>query len=118
MRDFVYVDDVVAAYEAALSADVAPGSVYNIGSGTQTSLRDVVDVARSRFGIAGEPAWDTMAARTWDTTTWIAKTARARAELGWEAATPFEDGFARTAAWVSQRPERRSFYQTARTPPE
>jgi dolichol-phosphate mannosyltransferase len=117
-RDFVYVDDVLAAYEAALSADVAPGSVYNVGSGTQTSLRTVVDVARSYFGIAGEPAWDTLAARTWDTTTWIAKTARARAELGWEATTTFEDGFARTAAWVSERPERRSFYQTASTPPE
>ena len=117
-RDFVFVDDVVTAYEAALSSDVAPGAVYNVGSGVQTSLRTVADVARSYFGITGEPAWGTMEARTWDTTTWIAKTARARAELGWEATTPFEDGFARTAVWVAERPERRSFYQTTRTPPE
>ncbi len=117
-RDFVYVDDVVAAYEAALNADVAAGGIYNIGTGTQTALRTVLDVSRTYFGIAAEPLWDTMPARTWDTRTWVAKTARARAELGWAASTPFAEGFRRTAAWLSEIEERRSFYETARTPPE
>jgi dolichol-phosphate mannosyltransferase len=117
-RDFVYVDDVVAAYEAALSADVPPGRTYNIGTGTQTTLRTVVGVGRSYFGITAEPRWGAMAPRTWDTTAWVANIARARAELGWAPFTPFEEGFRRTAAWLSESKERRSFYETARAPLE
>ena len=117
-RDFVYVDDVVAAYEAALAADVPPGAIYNVGTGTMTSLRDVIAVSRAQFGIAAEPAWGTMEQRAWDTPTWVANTARTRAELGWNASTTFEDGFRRTTAWLSESPERRSFYETTRTPPE
>jgi nucleoside-diphosphate-sugar epimerase len=117
-RDFVYVDDVVEAFAAALTADVPPGAIYNVGTGVQTSLRTVADVSRAYFGIAAEPRWGTMAGRTWDTSTWVANTERARAELGWRASTPFEEGFGRTAAWLSEFPQRRSFYQTARTPLE
>ncbi|HTD33608.1 MAG TPA: NAD-dependent epimerase/dehydratase family protein [Candidatus Elarobacter sp.] len=116
-RDFVYVDDVAAAYEAALGAEIPAGAVYNVGSGVQTTLREVAAVSRARFGIPAEPAWGTMAPRTWDTTTWVANTARTRAELRWQAATCFEDGFRRTAAWLSESAERRSFYETHRTPP-
>lgn len=117
-RDFVYVDDVASAYEAALAADVPAGGVYNVGTGTQTTLRAVAEVSRAHFDIAAEPVWGTMAPRTWDTTTWVANTARTRAELGWTASTTFEDGFRRSAAWLSESPERRSFYETARTPPK
>ena len=117
-RDFVYVDDVLAAYEAALQADVPAGRVYNVGTGTQTTLQVLVGVARSYFGITAEPEWGTMAARTWDTTAWVANIARARAELGWAPSTPFEEGFRRTAAWLSESWERRSFYETARAPLE
>jgi nucleoside-diphosphate-sugar epimerase len=117
-RDFVYVDDVLSAYEAALHAEIPAGRVYNVGTGTQTTLRDVIDLSRSFFGIRGEPHWGTMPPRTWDTTSWVANIARVRAELGWEASTPFEEGFRRTAAWLSGSQERRSFYETTRAPLE
>lgn len=117
-RDFVYVDDVVGAYAAALTDGVPAGAVYNVGTGVQTTLRDVAEVARRRFGIAAEPRWGTMPRRKWDTTTWVANVARAGAELGWRATTPFEEGFGRTADWIGSDPERRSFYETARTLPD
>jgi nucleoside-diphosphate-sugar epimerase len=117
-RDFVYVDDVVDAYEAAASADVPAGAIYNIGSGKQTTLRSAVAAARTVFGIAEEPRWGTMADRKWDTTTWVANPKRAEAELGWSASTPFEDGFRRTSEWLSGSAARRSFYHATRTPPE
>ncbi|HTW83812.1 MAG TPA: NAD-dependent epimerase/dehydratase family protein [Candidatus Sulfotelmatobacter sp.] len=116
-RDFVYVDDVVAAYDAVLHADVPPGAVYNVGTGTQTTLRDVVAASRAYFGIGAEPGWGTMAQRKWDTRTWIANTGRIASEVGWRASTPFEAGFGRTAAWMSE-PARRAFYESHRRPPE
>jgi UDP-glucose 4-epimerase len=41
-RDYVYVDDVVSALVAASTAPNLNGSVINVGSGRETSVRDLV----------------------------------------------------------------------------
>src|SRR5512136_2833382 len=41
-RDYVYVDDVVSAMVAASTAPNVNGLVINVGSGTETSVRDLV----------------------------------------------------------------------------
>lgn len=41
-RDYVYVDDVVSAMVAAATASDVNGLVINVGSGTETSIRDLV----------------------------------------------------------------------------
>jgi len=65
-RDFIYVDDVLDAYLLAVNRkDQAVDAVYNIGSGTQTSLKHVVDVARRVLNIKTEPVWGTMKQRRW-----------------------------------------------------
>lgn len=104
-RDWVYVDDVCDAYvRAATTTDAPPGSVYNIGSGVQTPLRDVVEVARAALGIMREPHWGGMDDRSWDTSVWVAEVRAVRAQLGWQARTAFADGFGRTVAWFRNRP--------------
>ncbi|MCP4139794.1 MAG: NAD-dependent epimerase/dehydratase family protein [Chloroflexi bacterium] len=42
-RDYVYVDDVVKALIAATTAPNLDGAVINIGSGTESSVRDLVN---------------------------------------------------------------------------
>lgn len=44
-RDFIYVDDVVAAMVAASTAPGINGLVINVGSGTECSIRDLVRLA-------------------------------------------------------------------------
>jgi UDP-glucose 4-epimerase len=41
-RDYVYVDDVIRALTAATTAPGLDGLVINVGSGTETSVRDLV----------------------------------------------------------------------------
>lgn len=41
-RDYVYVDDVVSAMVAASTAPNVDGQVINVGSGVETSIRDLV----------------------------------------------------------------------------
>ena len=43
-RDFTFVGDIVSATIAASTADVPPGSVYNLGGGSQTSVREALDL--------------------------------------------------------------------------
>ena len=100
-RDFVHVSDVCEAISAALGhiASVAPGSVYNIGSGVKTTLRELVATARATFAISAEPAWGTMADRTWDHAGWYADPRKAESELGWRAKISLETGLRQTMDW-------------------
>lgn len=110
-RDFVYVDDVCQAFIAAAErAAEHRGQIYNVGSGIQTSLSEIVDTARSVFGIDAKPSWGTMASRKWDTDVWVANPDRARAELGWQAKTGLANGLQLFGDWLMSAGEHRSRY--------
>ncbi|MBC6940724.1 MAG: NAD-dependent epimerase/dehydratase family protein [Anaerolineae bacterium] len=49
-RDYVYVDDAVSAMVAASTAPNVNGLVINIGSGTETSIRDLIKSALEATG--------------------------------------------------------------------
>ena len=99
VRDFVYVEDVVAANLAALR--VTPPAdemaVFNIGTGRATSVnalwRVVEAVARPSAGAYHEPA------RSGDVRRSVLDPSRAARELGWRPAVDVEEGLARTWAW-------------------
>ena len=100
-RDFVFVDDACSAFLlAADAAEVAPGAVYNVASGRQTTIRDVVETVRATFGVEAEPDWGSMPERAWDTTSWVGDPAKIERELGWRAETDLAEGLRRTAAWI------------------
>lgn len=40
-RDFVYIDDLVNAISIVLNTTLTDGSIYNVGTGTQTNLKAV-----------------------------------------------------------------------------
>ena len=102
-RDFVFTADVVDGFiRAAEHAATATDRVYNLGSGRQTTLREIVETTRRLFAVREEPVWNTMARRTWDTKVWVADPARIRTELGWEASTSLEQGLVSTAEWLEK----------------
>jgi dolichol-phosphate mannosyltransferase len=115
-RDYVHVDDAV---EACLLAARRPGqeagAVYNLGSGVQTRLADVVEVARRVLGIAATPQWGSMPARSWDTAVWVADPRRIRDVLGWRPALDVAAGFARFVDWFRARADLQDFYRRRRT---
>lgn len=111
-RDFVAVDDAVEAFLAAATVDTTRfGAIYNVGTGVQTSLSEVVDVARRVLDVKQEPDWGSMAPRTWDTDTWVADSARIRSELGWSPGVGLEEGFTRTVEWLRDHPVLWDIYQ-------
>jgi nucleoside-diphosphate-sugar epimerase len=111
-RDYVYVEDACDAFvRAAAQPGQAPGAVYNIGSGVQTSLREVVEAARRLFEVTAEPRWGSMPPRSWDTSCWVADPRLARERLQWQATHTVEQGMALTARWFNEHPELRRVYQ-------
>lgn len=112
-RDYVYVDDVCDAFVRAAGADLAPGTVLNVGSGAQTSLEELVALARAELGVAEEPRWATMPPRAWDTSVWIADATLIESKLGWHARMSPRDGFRSLVQWFRDDPVRVGRYARA-----
>ena len=111
-RDFVHVDDVVdALLLAATRPGGDPGAVYNVGSGTQTSLRALGALAGRLFGIDTEPVWGSMPDRSWDTSVWVADPRKIARELGWRPACTLDEGLDRTAQWLRGDADLRRLYE-------
>lgn len=116
-RDYVFVNDVCAAYVATAQHESSdPGAVYNVASGHQTTLREIVAIVRALLHVQAEPVWGSMSDRAWDTSTWIGNPERIRWELGWEASTTLTEGLQLTADWLRADPEMLAFYRTSTAP--
>lgn len=111
-HDYIHVDDACEAYVLAAAARSAePGGVYNIGTGIQTTMRDVVETARRLLNIEAEPAWGTLPNRQWDTSIWMADNRKAVARLGWSPRHTFTDGFSSLVNWFHDNPGMQAFYR-------
>jgi UDP-glucose 4-epimerase len=95
-RDYVFVADVVAATLAALER---PAGVFNVGTGTATSVLDLLDTCRRVSGVEADPVFDPP--RTGELQRSVLDPSLAERELGFRAQTPLEDGIATT--WESIR---------------
>ncbi len=105
-RDFVYVDDVSRAFVLAavnLTEDLF-GDSFNIGSGEQTTIKQVADFARRHFDIAEEPKF-TMTQRSWDISNWFSNPEHSEQKLKWKATTSFEQGISTYVEWVRALPD-------------
>ena len=101
-RDFVYVDDVCAAFimaAAKLTPDIY-GESFNIGTGQKTTIADLAQTARQVFAIKAEPEFGAMTGRAWDLSDWYAAPGKAERLLGWTARTELAEGLERTAGWL------------------
>jgi nucleoside-diphosphate-sugar epimerase len=99
-RDFTYVDDAVAATIGAMEGGPA-GIVYNVGGGSETTLRDAIALcerlAERRLEVLYEATARGDVRRT------AADTSRIRSELGWVPQVSLEEGVAAQLAAARQR---------------
>jgi len=105
-RDFVFIDDVCAAFQRVVdqAPSLAPGEVFNIGTGVCTTLEDIVGRVRSLYRISAESAWGSMADRKWDHADWYSNPEKAKKVLGWSATTSLDAGLAATSRWMDEHP--------------
>lgn len=97
VRDYLYISDLVEAL--VLAAERETGSkVFNIGSGSGTSLSEMLSVMSGASG--REPRVEHLPARALDVPTNVLDTRLAREELGWVPKVGLREGVGRTWAWI------------------
>ncbi len=99
-RDFVYIDDVVDSLVAAATAPDVDRQVINIGSGTETSINEVVGVVGEVVGRRLDPLYNRD--RSGGVQRMCADLGRARRLLGFEPKVDLHEGLRCTVAYDSR----------------
>lgn len=101
VRDYLYIEDAVAAYMQASNMIHDPGAVYNIGTGIETNTQEVANMVLSLTKSTSELLWGKVAVqeRQMEPSSWVADNAKAKNVLGWSPKYSLRDGLAETIAW-------------------
>jgi UDP-glucose 4-epimerase len=97
-RDLIFVSDVVRANLLAAEHPAAAGQVFNICTGHETRILDLVEVLLDLFPQVQEPLF--AAPRPGDIYRSVGSPTKAEAMLGFEARTSLADGLKQTLEWM------------------
>jgi UDP-glucose 4-epimerase len=101
-RDFTYVDDAVDATLVALLSVKAEGMVFNIGTGKETTISELVDILSRLMGSTARPEHidrrdiDNIRRR-------VLSIELIRTRLRWQPQVGLEEGLKRTIEWFREK---------------
>ena len=96
-RDYVFVDDVVDAFVRAAEVPAAAGLRFNVGTGVETTDRELHTLVAEAIGAADDPEY--APARLGDVARSALDAGRAAEVLGWAPRVTIREGVARTVAY-------------------
>lgn len=109
-RDFTYVDDTVLGFLSALESDKGLGEVFNLGSGFEISIRELVQVVSEKMDVEVEVVEDNQRIRPLNSEVnrlWADAT-KIKETLGWKPMFSGREGFRRglsqTIDWYLNHP--------------
>ncbi|MBI4224446.1 MAG: SDR family NAD(P)-dependent oxidoreductase [Deltaproteobacteria bacterium] len=105
VRDFTYVEDTAEAFLLGAAAEGVEGEVFNLGSDSEISIKDIV---RLVFKLTGrEKPVRTVSERKRPAKSEVLRLrsdyAKAREKLGWRPKVSFEEGLRKTIQWIEAR---------------
>jgi CDP-glucose 4,6-dehydratase len=110
-RDFLYVDDAVAAYlaiEHAVGAGgPAAGGAFNAGGERPYSVAEVLETIAAVSGTGLEPEFHGIGSPAGEIDRQYVDSAKLRELTGWAPAVELPDGLTRTLEWYRSHPEAR-----------
>ena len=102
VRDYIHVVDLARGHVAALQHMKAGANVYNLGTGSGTSVLEIIKAFSKACG--RDLPYEIKPRRTGDIAACYADCSKAERELGWRAELSIEQACADSWRWQSQNP--------------
>jgi len=100
-RDFMYIEDGISAYEQAIARHAAlSGQILNIGTGVETSIRDLAEMILAQTGSQGGLRYED--GRPADIARLVADITATQSALGWTPQYSLSEGLGETIAWYRE----------------
>jgi CDP-glucose 4,6-dehydratase len=115
-RDFLHVDDAVAAYlaiETALDRGEAKGEAFNAGGERPHSVREVVDLIAAAAGTGVEPEYLGSGTPDGEIDRQYVDSSKLRELSGWVPRVELAEGLRGTLEWYREHPEARPAQELA-----
>jgi UDP-glucose 4-epimerase len=102
-RDFVYVRDTAAALVALANTDGLDGGTYNVATGTDVSVQDVVDIVGELLGreLVVRSTGERMRPENSEVHRLLGDATKLREATGWAPTTSLRDGLAAVIGWMT-----------------
>ncbi|MDD9954380.1 MAG: NAD-dependent epimerase/dehydratase family protein [Candidatus Woesearchaeota archaeon] len=101
VRDFIFLEDVAAAYEAVLDGK-GTGQIFNVCSGKEYKIADVVHAVREHFPKSAEPTYGDEG-RVFEPAHWRGDHSKLTTATGWQPRHSLAEGVKKTLAWNNER---------------
>lgn len=104
VRDILYIDDLLNAFEAAYSrGDDLKGEIFNIGGGPENTLSilELFDLLEELDGYRMK--WDTIGSRPGDQMIYVSDIGKVRTLLTWQPMVTPKEGVGRLWEWIRER---------------
>ena len=102
VRDYIHVVDLARGHVAALQHMKAGASIYNLGTGSGTSVLEIIKAFSKACG--RDLPYEIKPRRAGDIAACYADCSKAERELGWRAELSIEQACADSWRWQSQNP--------------
>jgi UDP-glucose 4-epimerase len=114
-RSFTFVDDVGDAIVTIGLHPDAEGEDFNIGTGAETSIRELLELLWRACGQEGQPRVTHLEALPVDVRRRLPDVTKLRERLGWTASVSLGEGISRTVDWHLANSNRRASAESTRT---
>ena len=103
IRDFVFVDDAVAALVSCAEHELAESAAFNVATGIGTSVKTIAEMVAEHLG--ADPAmlkFSELEPRIGEATHVIGDSSALSMRTGWSAQVPVSDGVRDTVQWAME----------------
>lgn len=98
-RDMIFIDDVIDFYQILACSLNGYGEIYNLGSGDEYTIKDIVNTAIDIINVDIKPKWNTMKRRSWDSKKWKADMNLVNETFNWKPQVSLFEGMKKTINW-------------------
>jgi len=104
VRDFIFIEDVVDAYLHAIKMPFSKGEIFNIGTGQQHTIEEIIDMCLKLSNSSSRVFWGTVEkqSRFIEPKTWKADISKTKKILKWEPKSSIESGLKKTIDWFRE----------------
>jgi nucleoside-diphosphate-sugar epimerase len=103
VRDYIYIEDILQVYLKFLNRTSFKGEIFNVGSGQQISLGNIVEIIKTKTSSNPYIEWEAIPNKQIEPKVWQADIDKAKTLLGFTPNYSLEDGLEKTINWIKER---------------
>ena len=103
VRDFVFIEDVIGAHLAIIeNIQKVKGEIFNLATGTQTTIDEVVKIVKKLTRSAVEPKYNQVKPAQYEPKNWVADISKIKKTIGWQPKYDLKKGLQKNIEWFKK----------------